>query len=85
MNSTLNDILGDPWRCVCPECNCYRINKLVGGKRSHKETFQANGFGKLRADISRQKNWSCDRCGKRLSTVYDRKQEEKVAIESLIQ
>lgn len=81
----LNEKLGEPWRCVCPECNCYRIRELIGGKRSHKETYQADGFGKLRADISRAKKWSCARCGKRLSTVYDRKQEEKVQIDSLLQ
>lgn len=80
----LNEQIGDPWRCVCPECGCYRIDKITGNKRSHKESYSANGNGKMKAKQSRAKKWLCYRCGKRLNHVIDRKQEKRVAIESVV-
>lgn len=78
----LNKVLQEPWRCECTNCGSYAIVRLTGGKRRRDKDYSP--FNARQAEKDRTYRWRCDNCSKRLRRVYDNKQQESVAIDSLV-
>lgn len=72
----LNELIGDPWRCVCPECYSWHI-------------VQVDDLSKPRTDQRKigethEQQFQCDECKKTLQSVYDRKNGRLRTIDELL-
>lgn len=89
MRRTINNDIGDPWRCMCPECHSYDVRPIQTGKRK-QGSYSFDGNGKKKAQASRnfstrKDSYRCNNCQKRLTSVYDKKQNEIVSISELLE
>lgn len=75
MNS-LNEQIGQPWRCVCPYCYSWHIVPI-------NENRQVQAINGTVEESDNPVNYRCDECKEELRTVFDRKERNTVPIESL--
>lgn len=68
----------EPWRYACPDCESVSIQRLIGGKRPHNETYTFGGRGKQAADADRAKHFRCKVCAERKAVVFDKKRQRNI-------